>query len=421
MTGKKWHWIIALFLLITFSANFVFPATTPTGPPKGIVFFAIGLMIAVGFLVILFMINHVIQNPHFEAWIKTEMWQVVTTVVLGLFIILLFRGADSIALVATNGTSSSLANATIEKIDQKYDEYALGYQSMAHAYFVLSRYVGFSYSRTQTIPIIGEWWSTFETGANGAGVSPLLAQMSHGFDKHAQTLTILAAEKVLIKFSSFAVYLYLLPLGLVFRALPFTRSFGSTLIAISVALYFLFPMSLLVFFGLQDAVTHNNPGLSPNALRGSIESQAGSLDPGSIPGAAAIANPIASIIAALGDTGFTIVVCVPICLLLLLVYVPWSACWATCKVITELVYIVIVPLFQWLYGNLLARHADVTYAIAMNMYSMVVDTILPYVTFTWVVTIIGFIAALIITISSIRGLGAAIGGELQLYGISRVL
>lgn len=386
--------------------------------PNGILLFGIGIMLTLGFLIIIYMISKLIINPQVDAWIKNEFWQVFVTVVIGAIVILLFHSADSIA--QTSGTGTSWNTTAISQVQGQYDALVRGYYSIGNAYFSLSRYTGFSYSRTKGMPIVKYWYTDFESASPGAGLAPLQSQIMQAFNKLSQSLLILMSEIVLLKFIFFAVPLYLLPLGLIFRAFPFTRSFGSTLIAISIALYFLFPLSLYVYNDLLVSVQRAS-GYDTDIMSRNIDSYAHAIDPGSIPGAKEISTPMASLIALLGDLGFVLVTCTPICAAAVIGGVPWSACWTACKMIAEAVYIIIVPGFQYIYGNGLANHILISKGTLNAMFSLVLDNILPFVAFVWIKTILGFIIALTITVSSVRGLSSAIGGEMQLYGLTRLL
>ena len=71
-----------------------------------------------------------------------------------------------------------------------------------------------------------------------------------------------AAQKMLLSFIQASALVYFLPMGLLFRAFPFSRKTGSTIIALVFAAYFIYPTSILIneqiFYIIQ------NPSGAPN-------------------------------------------------------------------------------------------------------------------------------------------------------------
>ena len=75
----------------------------------------------------------------------------------------------------------------------------------------------------------------------------------------------IAAENMLLKFIESAALPIFLPFGLLLRAVPFTRKTGSTIIAVVVAAYFVFPVSILINQQIWELIV--NPPPQPGALQ----------------------------------------------------------------------------------------------------------------------------------------------------------
>lgn len=60
------------------------------------------------------------------------------------------------------------------------------------------------------------------------------------------TIVTVVAQKVLLEFIYMSVLKYFLPLGIFLRALPFTRKTGSTVIALCMVAYFVYPSSIMI-------------------------------------------------------------------------------------------------------------------------------------------------------------------------------
>ncbi|VVB56474.1 Uncharacterised protein [uncultured archaeon] len=117
--------------------------------------------------------------------------------------------------------------------------------------------------------------STF--GVSAYLPEPLVSSISLDFAPHAAlspiseaTITItdligvgvstLIMQKILLQFIHQNAIAVFLPLGLGFRAIPFLRKTGSTIIALTLALYFVFPLTIWinqqVYFGLQGGIVN---------------------------------------------------------------------------------------------------------------------------------------------------------------------
>ena len=65
-------------------------------------------------------------------------------------------------------------------------------------------------------------------------------------DAIGMTIVTVIGQKVLLEFIYTSVLRYFLPLGIFLRALPFTRKTGSTVIAVCVVFYFVYPSSIMI-------------------------------------------------------------------------------------------------------------------------------------------------------------------------------
>ncbi len=94
--------------------------------------------------------------------------------------------------------------------------------------------------------------SLFKVLAVNVGITPWVAlgplNQAHTtiVDLIGTAYSVTVAENMLLKFIEKAAIFVFLPFGLMLRAFPFSRRTGSTVIAVAVAAYFIFPMSILL-------------------------------------------------------------------------------------------------------------------------------------------------------------------------------
>jgi len=94
--------------------------------------------------------------------------------------------------------------------------------------------------------------SAFKVLAVSVGITPWVAlgplNQAHTtiVDLIGTTYAAFTAQKMLLQFIEKAALPVFLPFGLMLRAFPFTRKTGSTIIAVVVAAYFIFPISILI-------------------------------------------------------------------------------------------------------------------------------------------------------------------------------
>jgi hypothetical protein len=88
---------------------------------------------------------------------------------------------------------------------------------------------------------------TFDVGIMPwIGLGPLNQAHTTIVDTIGTTIAALSAQNMLLKFIERAAIPIFLPFGLMLRAFPFTRKTGSTIIAVVVACYFVYPISILI-------------------------------------------------------------------------------------------------------------------------------------------------------------------------------
>ena len=93
--------------------------------------------------------------------------------------------------------------------------------------------------------------------APNAGLTPISEATIMLTDLAGMGLVTIFVQKVLLQFFHQNALQVFLPIGIAFRAIPFLRKTGSTILAISIIMYFIFPMSIWinqqVYFNIMES------------------------------------------------------------------------------------------------------------------------------------------------------------------------
>jgi hypothetical protein len=226
-----------------------------TLPPSAAAMVGISLSFAVLFTAIMFAVSYGMQNPRLQAVAKEEL----AALLFSVFLILFWMGFD----VALNGIASGLVGAalggtdagTVAGLTSSHHQLALAsldaiYQKLKAQYidlYLFEALIGFlstiSFPLGTPIPAVNAVTFTFAPFTGLVLLSNIHTQI---VEMISYLITAIWAKEFIVIFSRDVVPLLLLPLGIVMRAMPFTRTTGSSLIALSFALYFVLPFAILL-------------------------------------------------------------------------------------------------------------------------------------------------------------------------------
>lgn len=195
------------------------------------------------------------SNPKLLLWAKTEFVQLFFSAAF-MFIMMgiisyfcYFTTADIGALTSV---SSQPVSVSIYKGAEDYLKEAANYTRIAviNARYHLGAIEVQQIYSTWTCPI----WCFFSTGATGASVSP-----EAGASYLSPAFTLLLNSSLVSFFSAFmhvfflnyvgtGLFLFLVPIAIITRSLPYMRSFGSLLLATIFALYVVYPSVLAAYY-----------------------------------------------------------------------------------------------------------------------------------------------------------------------------
>jgi len=393
-------WRLALFLLLALTPAF---AVEPIDLTFSVPIIAIVVVI---FLSLTSMLASAISDPRLEAWVKTEIRELVAGVLLIVVIVAFFIGSAGIS-IAISGQESYIG-ASVDILDKWIGSYDYAFQDIIRAATRIRS--GATFSPFISIPL---WYVSLSYSSNPlGGLSIMLTPLNLAAQALSNVVFIAEGLRMLVIFLSITVPKILLPLSFCLRLIPFTRRIGNTMIAISIAGLVFLPFSIILADNLNGTIDVPNPDIGSTDLE--------LLDPGSW--AMLIFEPLCESktirsILSLTDPLFAIIVCIPV--------LVWPPAYPGCVEITwNVVYPIIMEVIV-LVGAVLLLVWETAFTVAGWAWAQAIyDVIEPFladVNNLVLLSYLDFILISIVTIAGARSLSTALGGEWYMAGIQRLI
>ena len=403
--GPKTALISSFVLLLLMSVSHA------TIPPEAMPFFTllpIALMLVLLIIAIIYVLSKLLASPVLEAWTKTELQELFVSALIVFAVVAVVWGSNS-AIKAFTGENDYITAAT-KSLTSQLGTMGLLFDELTKAAYRIGKVVGFSYSVSVGLSIV----SGYGSFATRAGLSPLYAAVFGALDQLSQAILITSAEKLLLFFFAEIVPIYLLPIAIVMRTFPFTRRIGSALIAVSLGAYILFPFGIILAGEVFKSIagSSDSPIYIDNIQKITKEG-VGVPDIGMPPEHDIICSRPMAIFAAMGEWGWCLIICA---VAVLLFGVGFAAC---CHVVHILYEYLWVPIFPIMWGPALTSYIYKYHP--QDFYMPIYNYALPAVSLSLLLSIILFLLVVIFTIVGTRSISVALGGEAELYGISKLI
>jgi len=231
---------------------------------------SIGLALSFAFVGIAFMVGEVFAIPGFKNWYKSEIWELIKSVILVVMIFSLLVVTSGIALAlaglpASSGSSSSATSAMASNFQELYTA-AKGTYVDPQAQQATSAFAGIlgfqiglelmkSIQVSFYIPIPIPFVGAFDTGFDNINLfnTNLLASGGSSFTAIIADVIIVPTMIIFMVLSNYfmeimyAGLLVFIPIGIFLRAIPFLRGIGGTMLAGGITLSLIFPTLLIAF------------------------------------------------------------------------------------------------------------------------------------------------------------------------------
>jgi hypothetical protein len=385
------------------------------------------------FLAILNMLGTAIQSPQVNAWVKTELRELLAGVILVVIIMTFFITSRGITSAIT-GTGDYI-NASADIIENIITNKSVGYDRAFEDVIKSGSKVRVvaSYAPYISLPIAFLGISIVYSEAPLAGVSPLLSSLAAATQGLANNILLFEAVLLMLKLAQTSIPAVVLPLGLSLRLFPLTRSLGNSVIAVCIAVMVFLPFSVILVNAMHGAIDYPEASLSKwEVLRLDFMLDYGGQ--GALLAGEVLCGfkPFRTILS-LNEVGMGLIVCTP-----LIFIPPFGTHFINCFGIptllglqggwmTGIVYPMITEWTQYIYtfivmGSLVATQVQAVAGIGYA--SRAFDILYPFLTQVNNLIVLGYIDILImavVTITGARSVSAALGGELYMAGIQRLI
>jgi len=371
--------------------------------------FPVILLIVVLILVMMNMASTALNMPQLEAWARIEIRELIVSVIIIIAVLAIVEGSDlAIALSSYSGSSSLLdvaKNSVLDFSRLLEDSYKDAIK-VSHYITLLS---GFSFS----YPVSFYYFSTSYMEAPYSAYGSMLTTLYQAMQGLSNSILIYHAIALLLDFFAY-IGLYLLPIAFSLRVIPYTRSVGTTLIALCLAAYIIFPFSVYLTAQLHNSIS--------TASAEDLRIQSFSSMKLNIPfGFTSICKGWIKDFTSTPGEVWGVVICTPLCLLSLFGY---AACWASCwNYVTTVFYPVAINMGQSLYGMMFLGYT-VLGGSAGQKISLIYGVLFPYFNAINNFVMLSYIDVILIstiTYVGAKSISAALGGEYYLPGLQRLV
>ncbi len=357
------------------------------------------------------------QQPQMFAWAKVELTELVAAVILGIAMFGIINPTFlGLFLPVGAGGTPTYVTFLDQLINYNRDMYVI----LGDAFIRVSKVSGFSYDYSRGIGPISSWYSSTPQ----VGLSGMLGAITRAMDTLSASLLVVSSYKMLISIASTAATAYVMPLAIALRVIPNTRKLGSALMALAIGMYIILPASVAFSGALFDQVklsspppqfaAYFSPGGPPDLATFDVKQlpYLPIFDPPTPPGYGTICNQWINAFTSLGEIGWSLIICPPLQTCCLIPY-------PICKIWVTVFYIVVHAGFSVMYSdNLRTYLANVP---INDMYETLYGTALPIVSQLFILSLALPLISLVLTFSLTKSVSMALGGEGQLYGLSKII
>ncbi|VVC04858.1 Uncharacterised protein [Candidatus Bilamarchaeum dharawalense] len=362
-----------------------------------------------------YMMANMLSDPKLEAWVKTEIREfgialiTITFLTVGIVVISL-AGSDpsqNIGKVFTGDTAymdtaTGIIDGWIGTFDTAF-KYAIEAGGKIRTASTYSPYL--------SIPL---WYVSISYSTNPlSGSMLLLTPLTMAAQALTNAIFLSEGVRLIIVYCKVIVPKILLPGAFIVRLVPFTRKLGNTLIAVAIAAYIFLPLSVIIVDKLNATIDPDtiSPDMDTDGLNAATW----------IMGASApfCQAKVVRFLLGLGDYPFALIVC------LFLLFIPGGqAVYPSCVFLVQnVVYPLIQVIFQILFTLFVILWEPIVMA-GQKYWLDAFDIVMPFlehVNNLVLLTYIDMILIGILTVTGARSLSAALGGEIYMFGIQRLI
>ncbi|MEM4367374.1 MAG: hypothetical protein QW035_04600 [Candidatus Anstonellales archaeon] len=368
-----------------------------------------GALLGVSIVALAKMVGSGTNNSGVSAWANIELADLIAGAILSMVAFAVVAATPSYLSILVGDNAIELGNSTL---NDSINNIVISLDTVSKINSKLTAIGGTSFAYSYVGTVFGLGKSVYWTPA--AGVYALMPPVSQAQFSLSTFLFAFLALKMMLSLIVSMVPTILLPISIFLRLIPFTKRLGSTLIALSLALYIGFPASLM-FVREVNSIIAPQPALSNDIEKVKVDFGSG----GEIMESVCTSNTLRGVLG-LNEVGWGLMVCPIVCAA---TGPGFAACFVSCfwQIIPR-VYGIVTGINMIVFSIAIATSVNSALEGLEpgNLYYVVYDMMLN-------VHKIGFSAFMdIATIAIVlfllfRAISAAIGGEKYLSSMERLL
>lgn len=386
---------------------------------------SVAAMLAVFIVAIGYMASQYLQNPQLELWAKNEWKELIIaglTVGLAYAAIMLYTG-QILGLTTGYADQSTL----ISEVEQKFLKFEQNLSTdYRHAIKVANR-LGMlaSYSYTATggyIFYIGQMNGPF------VGTSGLMQEVALLTGNLSNGILVYEAMVLFMRFFSYASFVLIMPVGMALRFIPPTRKMGGTLMALALAGIFIFPFAMALVANIHDNIKVTHSKITPVDLEKITLKLPNTLSE-------LCTNDFIRFFTAINEWGWWAAICFIFCPIWAAPCMyAYAACYAYCimpvtgycwNTVSYPFFNGVQTAYQLATSILLVSAAqDITNTVgpdATVLYHIVMDKLVIPASTAASVPIMEAVLVAALTIVGARSISGALGGEIAITGLERLV
>jgi ABC-type multidrug transport system fused ATPase/permease subunit len=205
----------------------------------------LAMLIGGAIAILYYLLSKVLASPQIEAFAKEEFSQWFINLFIVILWLTVYGALGTIISIAACGGAPSCDQFSLAffALDTVYWHMLSAYLSFLSIEFFVGFFSSVGFSLPLGTPLMAVKWIGFQPLG---GLSMLSNSVVNIVESIGMLLGLVIGREQLLSLFRDLVPKFLLPFGLLLRALPFTRITGSSLIAISFAAFFIFPLSIVL-------------------------------------------------------------------------------------------------------------------------------------------------------------------------------
>jgi len=239
----------------------------PTFIPKALFnnLFYIAILVNVGIAALAFMASRFLDLPGFKGWVNNELYEIFFTMALGLIMVYVLTNVASIISASLTGFPDPFIGALLYLKELKV-YLILNYFSLELVEMMAGFISTLSFSVTlgKSVPLSLITLDVFPF----AGMQMLTNSHTLLVDQVGLSIAMVTVFAMLLEFIRQTALSIYFPIGLLLRAFPFTRRLGSTLMALAITVYFIYPLTFMLSAGMYQQIrysgTPDSAGIATN-------------------------------------------------------------------------------------------------------------------------------------------------------------